>query len=81
MFVLLVVSNVNPETLIELNLKLNKEYNTYDQDVLATVAIASAITSYARIHMIPYKLNEGCYYSDTDSIFTSKKLDNSSYSL
>lgn len=34
------------------------------------VAIAAAITSYARIHMMPFKLDPSCAYSDTDSIFT-----------
>lgn len=42
--------------------------------VKSNVAIASAITSYARIHMIPYKLLQGTAYSDTDSIFTTEKL-------
>ena len=41
------------------------------------VALASAITSYARIHMIPFKVDPCTKYTDTDSIFTSKKLDNS----
>jgi hypothetical protein len=40
-------------------------------------AAAAAVTSYARIHMIPFKLNNNVYYSDTDSIFTDKILDKS----
>jgi hypothetical protein len=49
--------------------------NNYHSLVKANVAIASAVTSYARIHMIPFKIEGYCVYSDTDSIFTTKKLD------
>lgn len=48
--------------------------------VKSNVAIASAVTSYSRIHMIPFKLDPGvCYtrYRDTDSIFTTSKLPDS----
>ena len=38
------------------------------------VAIASAITSYARIVMMPFKLDPSCAYSDTDSLFTQDVL-------
>lgn len=38
------------------------------------VAIASAITSYARIVMMPFKLDPSCAYSDTDSLFTRDEL-------
>lgn len=41
----------------------------------SNVAIAAAITSYARIHMIDLKLNNDVIYSDTDSIFTSHPID------
>lgn len=45
-----------------------------------SIAIASAVTSYARIHMNSIKLNilnkGNCiYYSETDSIVTNKPLD------
>ena len=42
----------------------------------SNVAIAAAVTSYARIHMMDYKMKYDCYYSDTDSIFISEKLPN-----
>ena len=45
--------------------------------VQSNVAIAAAITSYARIHMIPFKIDSQTIYSDTDSIFTTKKLPSS----
>jgi hypothetical protein len=40
------------------------------------VAIASAITAYARIHMSQFKNNPNfnLYYSDTDSIYIDKPL-------
>ena len=50
----------------------NKKYIFY-----LGVAIASAITSYARIGMIPFKLDDGVCYTDTDSIFTTTPIDNS----
>jgi hypothetical protein len=59
----------------ELNVRLNSEYKSYHTTVRSNVAIASAVTAYARIHMIPFKLNTDCYYSDTDSVFTKTKLD------
>jgi len=40
----------------------------------ANVAIAAAITSYARIHMMELKLNYDVCYSDTDSVFTTHPL-------
>jgi hypothetical protein len=40
------------------------------------VAIASAVTAYARIHMLQFKNNPNydIYYSDTDSIIVNKQL-------
>jgi len=47
------------------------------QVIKSNVAIAAAVTSYARIVMQKYKLNAGdaLCYTDTDSIFTTKPLD------
>lgn len=42
--------------------------------VKSNVAIASAITAYARIFMMPFKLDPSCAYSDTDSVFTNDIL-------
>jgi hypothetical protein len=42
--------------------------------VLSNGAIAAAVTAYARIHMIYYKLLPGTVYTDTDSIFTTEEL-------
>lgn len=40
------------------------------------VAIASFVTAYARIHMhkLMYPIQDHIYYTDTDSIFTTKKM-------
>ena len=40
----------------------------------SNVAIAAAVTSYARIHMIQFKTLDGVYYTDTDSIFIDRPL-------
>jgi len=42
---------------------------------MSNVALAAAVTSYARIAMIPYKLNPNTLYTDTDSAFMSVALD------
>jgi len=73
-YVLLISDNLNNDILNQLNIKLNSEYKSYQNKINSNVAIASAVTAYARIHMIPFKLNTDCYYSDTDSIFTKTKL-------
>jgi len=49
----------------------------YPSIVKGNVAIASAVTAYARILMLPYKLLPGTVYTDTDSVFTTDKLDTS----
>jgi len=55
---------------------LIKYVDTNDNyQIKSNVAIASAITSYARIIMHPYLLLSSVIYSDTDSIFTIKPLD------
>ena len=54
------------------------EDNALSKDINVSVPIASAITSYSRIHMYQFKLNQyyKIYYTDTDSIAIDKKLDN-----
>jgi hypothetical protein len=72
---LLIHKNINDELIAKLNLDLDLSLNNYQYIVKANVAIASAVTSYARIHMISFKASGLVVYSDTDSIFTTKKLD------
>jgi hypothetical protein len=67
-------SNIN-HSMLDL---LNNEFQTIGSDsqyIMSNVAIAAAVTSYARIHMIPFKINPNTLYTDTDSIFTIKPLD------
>jgi hypothetical protein len=42
---------------------------------MSNVALAAAVTSYARIVMIPFKLDPNTLYTDTDSAFTTKPID------
>jgi hypothetical protein len=70
----LVKNNINTNTLAKLNLELSTEIKSLQYTVKSNVAIAAAVTAYARIHMIPFKLNPGVCYTDTDSIFTTNKL-------
>lgn len=62
-------NNILPEALKELNITFETNITDKWQDVNTNIAIASAVTSYARIHMMPFKLHDSCYYTDTDSIF------------
>jgi len=73
-YVLLISDNINSAIVNQLNIRLNSDFKSFQSPVLSNVAIASAVTAYARIHMIPFKLNTDCYYTDTDSIFTKTKL-------
>lgn len=68
----LVILDLNkPSTMLkDLNSQILTEINSFRLDVKSNVAIAAAITAYARIHMMPIKLLYDCYYSDTDSTYT-----------
>jgi len=58
--------------MLEINKPVSDEYHGTE----VNVAIASAITAYARIHMSQFKNNPDfkLYYSDTDSMVTNKPL-------
>ncbi len=61
-------------TLIKnLNLHLYVDIHNSFRTIHNNVALASAITSYARIHMIPFKIDSYTKYTDTDSIFTTRR--------
>ena len=51
-------------------------HNVNKHNQFSNVTIASAITSYSRIHIGEFiqKLDGECYYSDTDSIITDKPI-------
>ncbi len=70
----LTYSNINYNILE----KLNSTFHTIGSDqsyIMSNVALAAAVTAYARIVMIPYKLDINTLYTDTDSIFTIKPID------
>ena len=79
---LLVINNINYNTLKTLNMLFETDFIDKPIEVKTNVAIASSITSYARIHMI--RLKDYCfknginiYYSDTDSLVFDKPLPDS----
>ena len=72
---LLMHSNIKDDLIIGLNSELDMKLSNYYYLVRANVALASAVTSYSRIHMIPFKIDGSCVYSDTDSVFLTKKLE------
>jgi len=77
-YVLLIKMNLNYNLIKKLNLEIVKDtkYNSDYKAVKSNVAIAAAVTAYARIEMMKYKTLPGynVYYSDTDSIILDKPL-------
>lgn len=53
---------------------MHTEVESFNSPIKSNVAIAAAVTAYARIHMIPFKIDPNTLYTDTDSIFTLTKL-------
>ncbi len=71
---LLLSANINKKVLIQLNMICESNIKNTNRIVMSNVAIAAAVTAYARIHMIYYKFLPGTVYTDTDSIFTTDEL-------
>jgi len=74
---LMMSCNINHETLNLLNSTFNTNRTTPYLPIKTNVAIASAVTAYARIDMMPLKLDDNVLYSDTDSIITSSIISDS----
>lgn len=74
LYIALIEGNTSSEIVNTLNLGASFKIKNNFSSVQTNVSIASAITSYARIEMMQYKLNYDVLYSDTDSIFTTEKL-------
>ena len=72
---LLMHKNIKDDLIQELNSELDINLSNNYSLVKANVAISSAVTAYARIHMIAFKIDGSCVYSDTDSVFTCNKLE------
>ena len=69
-------SNINHKLLSQLNNEIHHvSLKDLTSPIKSNVAIAAAVTSYARIHMIPFKIDPNTLYTDTDSIFTLKPID------
>jgi hypothetical protein len=71
---LLLSANINHRVLRNLNMVCESNIKSSNRIVMSNVAIAAAVTAYARIHMLYYKLLPGTVYTDTDSIFTTDEL-------
>jgi len=71
---LLLSDNINHKVLRNLNMICESNIKSTNKIVMSNVAVAAAVTAYARIHMIYYKLLPGTVYTDTDSIFTTDIL-------
>jgi hypothetical protein len=75
LFAVMLYSNSKNDMLEKLNSQVDSVVgNTFKPEVKSNVAIAAAVTAYSRIHMIPFKLDDGICYTDTDSIFTTNEL-------
>jgi len=68
-------SNINYKLLNFLNNELHNNIENFNTPIKSNVAIAAAVTAYARIIMIPFKLDPNTLYTDTDSSFTSAPID------
>jgi hypothetical protein len=71
----LAYSNINYKLLEKLNNNLNNKIENFNSPIKSNVAIAAAVTAYARIVMIPFKIDPNTLYTDTDSAFTSTPID------
>jgi len=76
---ILIHNNVETDILKKLNTYFESNFTSVNVEVKSNVAIAAAVTSYARIHVIKFKmlcvkLGIKILYSDTDSLITNKPL-------
>jgi DNA polymerase type B, organellar and viral len=76
---ILISSNLDYNIINEIKDFNNLDLITKFRNVKSNVAIAAAVTAYARIEMIEYKilltkLGINLFYTDTDSIFINKEL-------
>lgn len=65
---ILLINNINVDIIRKLNLDLEINLENNISLVKSNVAIAAAVTSFARIHMMKYKINSlahSIYYTDT----------------
>jgi hypothetical protein len=70
----LTYSNINYKLLKD----LNNQFHSIGSDksfIMSNVGLAAAVTAYARMHMIPFKIHPDTLYTDTDSAFTTSQMD------
>jgi len=75
--IVLMTANLNFDLIKKLKLDLDlTTLKNKNKNVKSNVAISSAVTAYARIEMMRYKIDPTyiIYYTDTDSIFLNKPL-------
>lgn len=72
--VLLTLQNVDNDIVKKLNSTIETDLKNFESEIKTNVAIASAVTANARIHMIDFKMSDNTCYTDTDSIFTTEPL-------
>jgi hypothetical protein len=70
----LIIDNIDNDIISKLNIKIDRELESNFKLVKNNVAISSAVTAYARIHMMDFKLNFDIYYTDTDSAILGSDL-------
>lgn len=75
----LIVRETTPFSTLNIKDKLKIKPSLENPAIINNVAIASAITSYARITIIPFRtdVNNPPFYTDTDSIFLQYPLNHS----
>jgi hypothetical protein len=76
---ILMSSNLDFDLINEINEETNLDLSSKFRSIKAHVGIAAAVTSYARIEMIKFKVSLAklglkLYYTDTDSIFVDGEL-------
>jgi hypothetical protein len=72
---ILMKRNLPTDIIDALKINLERDFENYESPVNNNVAIASAITSYARIYMMDYKLSDSVIYTDTDSVIMTNEID------
>lgn len=70
----LIIDNIDNDIISKLNIKVDRELESKFKLVKNNVAISAAVTAYARIHMMDFKLNYDIYYTDTDSVILGSEL-------
>lgn len=70
----LIIDNIDNDIISKLNIKVDRELESKFNLVKNNVARSAAVTAYARIHMMDFKLNYDIYYTDTDSVILGSEL-------